>query len=113
MKIGDQVIYDGIAQPENEVLATGESLVVTDPTFSEDRAMCKRERGGQMVVRKSLLTPINKKPKSKKLDDQELLDWAIYRIEACQKENFYGTLTLVYENGRIVRTDTKRTEIPS
>ena len=52
------------------------------------------------------------KNQSKKLDNMELLEWATHRIQRCQNESFYGSLQINFENGRIVRTETKRSEVP-
>lgn len=52
-------------------------------------------------------------PKPQKLDDAQLLRWAVSRVQECQNDKFYGKLTVHFENGRIVRTTSEKSEIPS
>ena len=40
------------------------------------------------------------------------IEWAASRIEMCQKTNFYGRLTLIFENGKIVRLNSESSEMP-
>jgi hypothetical protein len=67
-----------------------------------------------------IIPPIQKAPaqnesrdRHKKLDNLELLEWASHRIELCQKEQFFGKLTLHFEAGKIVRTTSEKSEVPS
>jgi hypothetical protein len=52
-------------------------------------------------------------PKKQKRDSEKTKLWAGGRLDDLEREKFYGTLTLIYENGCIVRSETKKTEIPS
>jgi len=45
--------------------------------------------------------------------DASLLSWTTERIKQCQESNFYGRLTVIFENGRIVRTNTEKSEVPT
>lgn len=48
-----------------------------------------------------------------KLDNEELLSWAVRRVKECQQEKFYGKLTIHFESGKIVRTTSEKSEVPS
>lgn len=43
---------------------------------------------------------------------QKTLDWAIYQLEICRKTNFYGKVTFIFENGKIVRRTSESSEVP-
>lgn len=50
---------------------------------------------------------------SQKQDDkQKLLVWTAERVKRCQDEQFYGKMTIHFENGKVVRTTTERSEVP-
>jgi hypothetical protein len=44
--------------------------------------------------------------------DAQLLAWAAALITKQQTEKAYGSLTLHFESGRIIRAKTERTEMP-
>ena len=48
-------------------------------------------------------------------DDQnkKLLLWTADRVKQCQEQNFYGKMTVHFENGRVTRTTTEKSEVPN
>jgi hypothetical protein len=54
--------------------------------------------------------PSVKKPISEQ--DKKLLTWTAERVRQCQTESFYGKMTVHFENGKVVRTVTERSEVP-
>lgn len=45
-------------------------------------------------------------------ETQKTLDWAIYQLEICRKTRFYGKVTFIFENGKIVRRTSESSEVP-
>lgn len=45
-------------------------------------------------------------------ETQKALDWAVHQLELCQKTNFYGKVTFIFENGKIVRRTSENSEVP-
>lgn len=45
-------------------------------------------------------------------ETQKTLDWAIYQLEICRKTSFYGKVTFIFENGKIVRRTSESSEVP-
>lgn len=43
---------------------------------------------------------------------QKTLEWAIQQLTLCQKTNYYGKITFIFENGKIVRRTSENSEVP-
>ena len=43
---------------------------------------------------------------------QELQSWAAEKLSKCQESNFYGSVTFIFESGRLVRAKTEKSEVP-
>lgn len=47
-----------------------------------------------------------------KLSNQDLLSWSVTKLKEGQELKFYGSITFILENGRIVRSKTEKSEVP-
>lgn len=45
-------------------------------------------------------------------ENQKPLDWAVQQLEMCQRTQFYGKVTFIFENGKIVRRTAESSEVP-
>lgn len=45
-------------------------------------------------------------------ETQKTLDWAVNALKVCQNMQFYGKLTFIFENGKIVRRTSESSEVP-
>jgi len=45
-------------------------------------------------------------------ETQKTLDWAVQQLSICQKTQFYGKVTFIFENGKIVRRTSESSEVP-
>jgi len=45
-------------------------------------------------------------------ETQKTLDWAVQQLELCQKTKFYGKVTFIFENGKMVRRTAESSEVP-
>lgn len=47
-----------------------------------------------------------------KEDNEKTTQWAIDQLKLCQKTQFYGKVTFIFENGKIVRRTSESSEVP-
>jgi hypothetical protein len=45
-------------------------------------------------------------------ETQKTLDWAVQQLNICQKTKFYGKVTFIFEDGKIVRRTAESSEVP-
>lgn len=45
-------------------------------------------------------------------ETKKTLDWAVQQLNICQKTQFYGKVTFIFENGKIVRRTSESSEVP-
>lgn len=47
-----------------------------------------------------------------KLSNSELLQWSMTKLKEGQEVKLYGSITFIFENGRLVRSKTEKSEVP-
>lgn len=109
MNIGDEVIYCIEDKKAKGLIKIGQKLRVINFStigFVDCLHAMNESNGSVHILPASCLEVVKSK-------NTELLAFVAHRVQLCQQDNFYGSLTVIFENGKVVRAKTERSEVPS
>lgn len=109
MNRGDKLTYIGGEPAIDKYIAERETVTLVELSGT-NRVVVKNIRGQELLAESKFFSKTVYAHESK---NTELLAFVAHRVQLCQQDNFYGSLTVIFENGKVVRTKTERSEVPS